>query len=125
LAWYDCCASDGVTGADLYQKEDYVMMMRHLLGRIIYSLSFIPIATSVMVHAQQTDAVVQDTLQTLESVAGAAVDIRISPATQLVTSLAAAPGHSISTFASAQATPEERARLFLGSYGAAFGIGSI
>uniref|UniRef100_UPI001B7F9267 CARDB domain-containing protein n=1 Tax=Lamprocystis purpurea TaxID=61598 RepID=UPI001B7F9267 len=44
------------------------------------------------------------------------------PATQLVTSLAAAPGHSISTFASAQATPEERARLFLGSYGAAFGI---
>jgi len=97
-------------------------MMRHLLGRIIYSLSFIPIATSVMVHAQETDAVVQDTLQTLESVAGAAADIRISPVTQLVTSLAAAPGHSISTFASPQASPEERGRLFLGSYGAAFGI---
>ena len=75
-----------------------------------------------MAQAQQNDAVVQRAVFTMETAAGAALDITRSPVTGLATFVAAKPGQSIPTFAPPQATAEERGRLFLDRYGDAFGI---
>ncbi|WP_295386843.1 C39 family peptidase [uncultured Thiodictyon sp.] len=72
------------------------------------------------VPVRATDAMVQNALQRLETVAGAGIAITKSPRTGLVTYLGAAPGQAIPTLGGA--TAQERGRLFLGAYGGAFGI---
>jgi Zn-dependent metalloprotease len=58
----------------------------------------------------------------MEGAAGGKVQITISPHTGLAVFVAATPEKPIPTFADPTASPEERSRRFLDTYGEAFGI---
>lgn len=88
----------------------------------LLAAAWFPLYPTVLHADPVKEALVRDAHQQMEAAAGGAVSITISPSTGVATFVAASTSNPIPTLAPVNATPTQRAQMFLQTYGKAFAI---